>query len=93
MQEKSVDAFDYLIVVFLNCGYFMGMRKRHKAIEGIKEPEFYTLPQSFIRKHHDRSSSWQKVRTRGLDIEEYKNENGFELIEAELGVPYPEKKG
>jgi hypothetical protein len=47
---------------------------------------------SFIKKHHDKSSSWQKVRTRGLDIEEYKNERGFELIAEELGVPYPEKK-
>jgi len=91
VKEKSLDAFDYLIVVFLNCGYFMGMRKRHKTIAGIKEPEFYTFPQSFIKKHHDKSSSWQKVRTRGLDIEEYKNEKGFELIAAELNLPYPEK--
>jgi hypothetical protein len=27
VKEKTLDAFDYLIVVFLNCGYFMGMRK------------------------------------------------------------------
>jgi hypothetical protein len=92
VKEKTLDAFDYLIVVFLNCGYFMGMRKRHKTIEGVREPEFYTLPQSFIKKHHDKSSSWQKVRTRGLDIEEYKNEKGFELIAAELDLPYAEKK-
>jgi hypothetical protein len=32
------------------------------------------------------------VRTRGLDIEEYKNEKGFELIAAELDLPYAEKK-
>jgi hypothetical protein len=92
VKEKSIDAFDYLIVAFLNCGYFMGMRKRHKTIEGISEPEFYTLPQAFIKKHHDKSSSWQKVRTHGLDIEEYKNEKGFELIAEELSIPYPEKK-
>jgi hypothetical protein len=92
VKEKTIDAFDYLIIVFLNCGYFFGKRKRHKIVEGIKEPEFYTLPQSFIREHHDKTTAWQKVRTRGLNMDEYKNEKGFELIAQELGIPYPEKK-
>jgi hypothetical protein len=92
VKEKAFDAFDYLIVAFLNCGYFAGMRKRHKAIEGIREPQFYTLPTSFIKEHHAESTSWQKVRTGGLDIERYRNEKGFELIAEQLGISYPEKK-
>jgi hypothetical protein len=30
-------------------------------------------------------------RTRGLDIEKYKDEEGFERIARALGIPYPEK--
>src|ERR1700710_2059342 len=33
----------------------------------VKEkPEFYTLPLSFIRDNHNKNSSWEKVRTKGL---------------------------
>jgi len=92
VKEKTLDTFDYLIIVFLNCGYFFGKRKRHKTIEGIKEAEFYTLPQSFIKEHLDKTTSLQKVQTRGLNIEKYKNEKGFELIAKKLSIPHPEKK-
>jgi hypothetical protein len=47
---------------------------------------------NFIKEHHDKSSSWQKVKKRGLDIEKYKSEKGFELIAEELSIPNPEKK-
>jgi hypothetical protein len=91
VKARTFDAFDYVVVVFLNVGYFLQMRKRHPTLEGAREPEFYTLPVSFIRKHHDISSSWHKVRTRGLDLSRYKNEVGFEQIARDLGIPYPEK--
>ena len=91
VKAKTLDAFDYLVVAFLNVGYFFAKRKRHPLREGACEPEFYTLPVSFIRKHHDTSTSWQKVRTRGLDIERFKNEEGFEQIARVLGIAYPEK--
>ena len=87
VNEKSLDAFDYLIVVFLNVGYYYSSKK--STIDGEREPEFYTFPASFIRKHLNKSSSWQKVRTKGLDIDQYKNEQGYELIAQDLGIRYP----
>lgn len=92
VKEKSIIAFDYLVVVFLNVGYFMQKAKKHKSIEGAMEPEFYTFPSSFIKKHHDSRYSWEKVNVKGLDIEKYKNEEGFELIAKKLKITYPEKR-
>ncbi len=92
VKARTLDAFDYLIVVFLNVGYFFGKAKRSRSRNGPREPEFYTFPATFIRSHHDARSSWEKVRTRGLDIEQYKNQAGFELIASDLRIPYPEKK-
>lgn len=91
VKGRTLDAFDYLIVAFLNVGYFFGKAKRSRSKDGAREPEFYTFPASFIRSHHDARSSWEKVRTRGLDIEQYKNEVGFERIAQDLGIAYPEK--
>ena len=91
VKEASLDAFDYLIVVFLNIGKFSG---KHDGSQGAREVEFYTLPNEFIRMHHNKSSSWQKVRLRPLEseIEQYKNENGFAQIAKSLGVSKPLKK-
>ena len=52
------------------------------------QPESFTLPNDFIREHHDASSTWQKVKLRSLQdkIEEFKNEYVFELIVKKLGV-------
>jgi len=91
VKAQTLDAFDYLIVVFLNVGYFFQKARRSLSRDGATEPEFYTFPVSFIRSHHDTRSSWEKVRTRGLEIELYKNEAGFEQIARELQIPYPEK--
>jgi len=88
-RRKTFGAFDYLLVVFLNIGYFY--RKR-PVKEGYKEPEFYTLPTKFIRKHHSVvQSGFEKVKTRSLDLSPYKNEKGFELIAKELGIRYPKR--
>lgn len=92
VKRKTFKAFDYVIVVFLNVGYFFDKAKRNACRTGAKDPEFYTFPVEFIKKNHDASTSWEKVRTRGLNIEQYKNDAGLELIARELHVPYPEKK-
>lgn len=91
VKDKSFDAFDFLVVVFLNIGKFYG---RNDGSDGSSEIEFYTLPNTFIRKHHNASSSWQKVKLRGLEaeIEQYKGERGFEQIAQALGVAKPTKE-
>lgn len=91
VKAKSIDAFDFLVVAFLNVGYYFSKARRHSAQEGACEPEFYTLTPEFIRAHHDPRSSWEKVRTRGVDLSRFKNEVGFELIAQSLGVSYPSK--
>jgi len=78
-----------LIVVFLNIGYFY---KKKPVLEGYKEPEIYVFPNKFIREHHHIvESGWQKVKTKQLDIEKYKNEKGIELIAKKLKIAYPSK--
>ncbi|MFZ5502469.1 MAG: hypothetical protein ACOY3V_02885, partial [Pseudomonadota bacterium] len=70
VKSKTFDAFDYLIVVFLNIGYFY---RRREALSGRREPEFYTLPNEFIRQHHKVvASGFDKVLTKHLDLEPYK---------------------
>ena len=90
VKRRTFDAFDYLIVAFLNGGYFYGKARRNACRDGACEPEFYTFPVSFIRQHHDAKSSWEKVRTRGLEIDRFKNERGFEQIARDLRIEYPE---
>jgi hypothetical protein len=89
-KEKSLDAFDYLIVVFLNIGTFYG---RNDGSNGARDPEIFTLSQAFIREHHEPSSTWEKVRLKKLEdqIKPFKNEEGFEQIANALGIPRPQK--
>lgn len=91
VKETSFGAFDFLVVVFLNIGKFYG---KNDGSQGMREPEFYTLPNSFIRKHHNASSSWQKVRLKNLEsqIACFKGDAGFEQIATALGISRPLKQ-
>lgn len=88
IKEASLDALDFVIVAFLNIGHF---NRGRDGSTGLREPEFYTFPRSFIRKHHSKGNVWQRVLLRplGNKIERYKNEDGFELIAKKLGIPRP----
>jgi hypothetical protein len=88
VKERTFDAFDYLVIVFLNIGFFY--RKRASR-EGASAPEFYTLPRSFVIEHHNVTGGWERVLTKGKDLSCYRNEDGFEQIARDLGIPYPSR--
>jgi hypothetical protein len=92
LKEQGLNAFDFLVVVFLNIGEFFGGKDGTK---GAAPPEFYTLPAAFVAEHHRADSSWQKVRLRGLDeiLKPFRDEAGFELIARALGVQKPSRRG
>ena len=89
VKKNSLTAFDYLIAVFLNIGYFF---RKSGQRGGSGEPEFYTLPARFVRKHLvGVKSGMDRLRLRNLDVSRYKNEKGFELIARALRIPYPRR--
>ncbi|BBK36128.1 hypothetical protein STAQ_12060 [Allostella sp. ATCC 35155] len=90
VKQKSIDAFDYLIVAFLNVGKFFG---KNDGSSGQLDPEFYTLPREFIKTHHHQVGGWEKVMLKNLsaDIAPYRNEAGFENIAVDLGVERPRR--
>lgn len=89
VKEKSFESFDYLIIVFLNIGYFY---RKTTPDNPLYKTEFYTLPNSFIREHHHIvESGWQKVKTKNINMDIYKDEKGFNLIAKYLKIPYPSR--
>ena len=83
VKEKTFEAFDFLVAVLLNVGRFYPKRTTpHRS-----ELEFYTLPREFVKEHHDKSTSWERLRLRGLSLDAYWNETGFEQIRG--GPRYP----
>ncbi|MEI9948337.1 MAG: hypothetical protein WDO74_04985 [Pseudomonadota bacterium] len=90
LKEVSFDAFDFLVIVFLNIGKFYG---RNDGSDGAIAPEFFTLSSLKVRTYHRQTGDWQKVHLRGLDAElaDFKDEKGFEQIARALGVQRPRK--
>jgi len=87
VKEKTFGAFDYLIVVFLNIGFFY---RRKPVRDGYRAAEFYTFPREWIQDHHRvTKSGWQKVHTKGEALDDFKDERGFERIARDLGIDYP----
>lgn len=90
LKERSLAAFDFVIVAFMNIGKF---NRRCDGMEGAGPVEFYTIPANVVRTLHDRSSSWEKVHLRGSGsgLDQYRDGAGFELIAKVLGVERPRK--
>jgi len=85
---RTLGAFDYLVAVFLNIGYFFGGRPEKGQ---TLRPEFYTFPRAWVEKHHKRETWGGKLRLRQLRIEPYRDERGFEYIAKALRVPRPRR--
>ena len=87
MKAEKLDDFDFLIAVFLNIGNFLTGDKEGST--GYKQTEFYTFTRDFIKEHHNSSSTWHKVPLREIvdEIQEFRDEKGFELIAEKLGIP------
>ena len=63
--------------------------EKTKTVQKVMERQsFISLSRDFIKKHHNSESSWQKVRFKDVmdEIQEFKNEKGFELIAGRLGI-------
>jgi len=90
VSKKTLDAFDYLIAVFMNIGEFFNGKDGSK---GEKEIEYYTLPSSFVKDHHKITSNRGQIRLNKLqkEIKQYKNRAGFELIASDLGISKPKR--
>jgi hypothetical protein len=88
VPRRSRGAFDFVIAVFLNVGYF------YRGKDGDKcEPEFFTLPATWIEQHRNKNSSWGRVSLKQAGSSRFKNERGFELIADALGIKYPTRPG
>ena len=89
VKSKTLGAFDYLVIVFQNIGYYY---RKKPTRTGIKPPEFFTLPNRFVRANHERAGiGWESFQTKHLDLEPYRDEKGFEQIARDLGIRYPTK--
>jgi hypothetical protein len=91
VKRRTFDAFDFVIVAFMNVGFFFKKASSQGCRAGARRPDFLTLPVELIRKHHRHQDAWEKFYTRGLDPAVYGDEHGFELIAQALDIPYPEK--
>jgi len=63
---------DFVVFVALNRGFAHTKKSGEK---GIKEPEFYVLPVSYVKNMRDSKNKWGKiVRNRLVGIDQYKDE-------------------
>jgi len=71
---KNIEC-DFIVFVALNRGF---ARAKVNGDKGIKEPEFYVLPVSYVKIARDPENAWGKiVRSRLKGIETYQNRWGL----------------
>ena len=62
---------DFVVFVALNRGY---AKPKSTGDTGVKEPEFYVMPISYVIEVHDPKNKWGKiVRNRLVNIEQFKD--------------------
>ena len=91
VKPATLDAFDFLVVAFLNIGKF---NPPNNGSVGMEPIVFYTLPAEFVRQHFRESSSWTRFDFKGQVrelAEAYRGDAGFEQVAQALGVPRPTK--
>jgi hypothetical protein len=91
LRKTSLNAFDYLAVVFMNIGKFYGT---HDGSTGATEYEVFMLPRSFVARHYV-SGKVGKLPLRHLTskIAPYGGPRGIELVARALGIDQPVRKG
>ena len=63
---------DFIVLVPLNRGY---SKPKKNGDTGIKDPEFYVLPISYVEQVRDLNNEWGKiVKSRLVDIEKFKDQ-------------------
>jgi len=71
---KNFDC-DFVVLVPLNRGY---PKPKKNGDEGIKDPEFYVLPISYVLEVRDPENDWGKItRNRLTNLDQYKNRWNF----------------
>lgn len=74
---------DFVVFVVLNRGFSRATRNGDK---GVREPEFYVMPISYVSEIRDPKNAWGKiVRNRLAGIERYRDR--WDLISQFLGDP------
>jgi hypothetical protein len=98
LAAKTLEAFDFLVVVFLNIGNSGAKENGGDSRDVITTPEFYTFPAAYVKEHHRQSVSpdprakgarfeWLPLNEDG--IKEYGGMEGFEQIARALRVDDP----
>lgn len=71
---KNFDC-DFVVLVTLNRGY---SKSRKNADKGIKDPDFYVMPVSYINEVKDPDNNWGKIiKKRLIGIEQYQDRWDF----------------
>src|SRR5262245_31605048 len=52
VKRRTFDAFDFVVVAFMNVGFFFKKAAGQDYRAGARKPDFLTLPVELIRKHH-----------------------------------------
>ena len=90
VRQSTFSAFDFLVIVFLNIGWYYDEERR--PIEGREPATFITLPRRVAKRWwHATPSGMDRVHTAGRRLDKYTGDDGFELIADQLVVRYPRR--